>query len=465
MSRLLDDFLHVNVALLSTAMFAIIMINAGPHGVMAFTLSRHRPSSLSQKILSSPALLFSTTNHMTNNTSRNRFNSTAPSNTYTESQCLLTIHDKRFDLQAFAKAHPGGSAALMKYHDKDATMAFELAGHSEKARKMLEKYEVKVVKDATSNENSNREINASNHVKEVSAKPLWIRKLFTNEDPIGYHKYLGIFCLLHFVYRHFQIFCGANPTAGFGSAASKWVSLWLLPHGLLNASAFIFHTVPRERIVGSPMIWEEYRVHNLIFVLRSLVCTFFCHLSILQGHKAPWRNLALVGSVVSILASNYAADVTTKHLQPAKNDSSIASLPFWTDCSLQTQRRIKTFYAYCQFMATMGCLMVSNPAWPFIVMMPIQFSSILLTLVRKSIIGAKGWHLAYVASLMFPFLVGFKHFWMAKALGAWDVPLAFMTGSTLFGLRCRGVSKYWLWGVAGALRVVYGDRIIRYDLW
>lgn len=406
------------------------------------------------------------TNDNTKRTRKHRFNVAAPSDTRIEQDCLLKIHGKLYDLQAFAKAHPGGSAVLKRFHNKDATAAFEMADHSNKARQLLATYEVQ--EDEIMEESITAiSVPVTGNESKGEKRP-W-KKLFTQEDPIGYHKYLGIFCLLHFVWRHVQIFSTSSVTAGFGlisitgsTRTNPWVCLWLLPHALLNASAFIFHSVPRERIVGSPMIWEEYRVHNLIFVLRSIVCTILCHLSIAKGHQSPWRKLALVGSVASVLASNYAADITTNHLQPAKNDSSIASLPFWDGCTLQSQRRIKKFYAYCQFMATIACFMVCNPAWPFVVMMPIQFSSILLTLVRKSVVGAKGWHVAYLASLMFPFLVGSQHFLTTMAL---DVPIALVTGSALFGLRCRGVSKYCLWGFAGALRILYGDRILRYDIW
>jgi cytochrome b involved in lipid metabolism len=395
-----------------------------------------------------------------------RFNTTAPSNAALEQPCTLKIHDKMYDLQAFAKAHPGGSAVLKKFHNKDATKAFELAEHSDKARQLLKMYEIKDPDGNNQQEDTTSTSSYSpTHTMNTTIRQRrpW-RKLFTKEDPVGYHKYLGIFCLLHFAWRHGQLFSTSSVTAGFGGgpgASSR--SLWfLLPHALLNASAFIFHSVPRERIVGSPMIWEEYRVHNLIFVLRSIVCTALCHFSIVHGHAPGWRKFALYGSLASILGSNYAADVTTKHLQPSQNDSSVASLPFWDGCTLQTQRRIKKFYAFCQFMATIACLMVSNPAWPFVVMMPIQFSSILLTLVRKSILGAKGWHVAYLLSLLFPFLVASQHFLTTRA---WDVPIAVLAGSALFCLRCRGTSKYWLWGSAGMIRVLFGDQILRHDIW
>ena len=408
--------------------------------------------------------LFSTDSHPTKRKFASRFHSTSPADATIDTPCLITIDKKVYDVQAFAKAHPGGSKILQKFHQKDATLAFDRIGHSEKAREMLKAYEVKnasvavhvaIYNASTSTEIQPHQQPSSSSSSSFSTRPLWRQKLFTDEDPMGYHKYLGVFCLWHYVFRYYQLFAGTAPQF----VKSKWLALWLLPHLLLNASAFLFHTVPKERIVGSPMIWKEYRVHNLILVARSIVCTLLISLSM---NMPSFRNLAVVGSVTSMLASNMGADITTQFLQPTQGDSSVGTLPFWKGCSLQTQQRFKLFYAYCQFMATMACLMVSYPLWPFAVMMPIQFSSILLTLVRKSLLGAKGWHVAYLVSLLFPFAAAAYPF---VTTWTWDAPLAFLAGTTLFGLRCWGVSKYWLWGVLGALRIFYGDMFIRYDLW
>ena len=390
---------------------------------------------------------------------QHRFNSTASTDAQIEDECIITIHGVHYDVQAFARAHPAGPEILRKFHQRDATRAFEAAGHSDRAYEMLKDFAIEdegiVGGIASEGHDENKRI----------TKPLWRRKLFTMEDPIGVHKYLGIFCLLHFGYRYSQVFFG-DTTAGFGSraglGASATAGLWLIPHAMLNLSSFIFH-VPRERIVGKPIIWKEYRVHNLIFVLRSVICTALCWMSIYHQHTPIWRRAALVGSGLSVVGANWAADEATKRLQPAENDSSVASLPFWEGCTLTTQRRIKKFYAYCQFMASISCLTITNPIWPFVVLMPIQMSSILLTLVRKSIISARGFHVGYFVSLLFPFLAASKHF--VEMNFAVDVPLAFALGTGAFLLRCRGISKYVIWAPLAALRITLGDRIMNYAMW
>eukprot|EP00532_Pseudo-nitzschia_australis_P015093 CAMPEP_0168275650 /NCGR_PEP_ID=MMETSP0141_2-20121125/18017_1 /TAXON_ID=44445 /ORGANISM="Pseudo-nitzschia australis, Strain 10249 10 AB" /LENGTH=49 /DNA_ID= /DNA_START= /DNA_END= /DNA_ORIENTATION= len=45
-------------------------------------------------------------------------------------------------MTAWANAHPGGKAVLMKFHGKDATKAFAAAGHSQHALDMLNEFAV-----------------------------------------------------------------------------------------------------------------------------------------------------------------------------------------------------------------------------------------------------------------------------------------------------------------------------------
>ncbi|KAL3895465.1 MAG: hypothetical protein SGARI_007440, partial [Bacillariaceae sp.] len=109
-------------------------------------------------------------------------------------------------MTAWANSHPGGPKILLRFHDKNATKAFEAAHHSDEAYAMLKHFEVK------------EEQTQITVVPDASPKTLsWRRrarkKLFTKEDPIGFHKYLGIFCLLNFIGRYTQMFFG-DPAAG-----------------------------------------------------------------------------------------------------------------------------------------------------------------------------------------------------------------------------------------------------------
>ena len=81
-------------------------------------------------------------------------------------------------------------------------------------------------------------------------------------------------------------------------------------------------------------------------------------------------------------------------------------MPYWAGASPATIDRFKFFYAYCQWMATLGCLANGNPLWPLCIALPIQLASLLMTLVRKGLLTARGYHLLYTASLCVPFVVG-----------------------------------------------------------
>jgi hypothetical protein len=197
-------------------------------------------------------------------------------------------------------------------------------------------------------------------------------KLFTREDPIGIHKYLGIFCLINFIGRFSQMLFG-DPAAGLGTRGHPWFAIaCLIPHGVLSLSSLIFDTVPRERVVGKPMIWQEFRVHNILFGIRSVLSSLTAALAIRAGNGPKVRLAAVLFCGACVLGANYGADVATAKLRVAEKESTTATMPYWEGCSIETQLRFKGFYAYCQFMATLACL-VSTVAMGFIMNHPRAF--------------------------------------------------------------------------------------------
>ena len=89
-----------------------------------------------------------------------------------------------------------------------------------------------------------------------------------------------------------------------------------------------------------------------------------------------------------------------------ESETTTGTMPYWAGASPSTIRRFKGFYAYCQWMATLGCLANGNPLWPLCIALPIQLASLLMTLVRKGLLTARGYHVLYTASLCVPFVVG-----------------------------------------------------------
>jgi hypothetical protein len=253
-------------------------------------------------------------------------------------------------------------------------------------------------------------------------------------------------------------------SAGFGRNGGKGATvtpfLCLLPHALLSISSLIFHSVPRERVVGLPMIWQEFRVHSIIFALRSIVATACAWISGYFNHDPTIRKATVVVSSASILFSIYFADEATKKLCPSSPESTTATMPYWQDCSLSTQRRFKSFYAYCQFLATLACLSMTNPAWPFAVLLPIQLAAFLMTMVRKGFLSSKGYHVLYTSSLIMPFIVAIRRMYQTRHP---DVMGLFVVGLALYRLRSMGIDKYYLWIPLVFFRVWLGDKYIVYD--
>ena len=77
------------------------------------------------------------------------------------------------------------------------------------------------------------------------------------------HKLLGLSCLAHSAYR----FARVGPAdMGFGPTAATLACIGL--HATLSASSFLFRVPLRRKV--SYGIWREYRLHSIVFTLRSL---------------------------------------------------------------------------------------------------------------------------------------------------------------------------------------------------
>jgi len=400
---------------------------------------------------------------------RDRFDRTASAAVESEQPCILTIHGAQYNVAAWAKAHPAGDRILHKFHNKDASKAFEAAAHSHRAYEMLEQFKISpdpaaaaAAAATTAVATVATAIPATSTAKTILR---WRQKLFTKEDPRGFHKTMGIFVLLHFFFRYSQMYF-SDPSCGLGMRMGKGPSivpaLCLVPHALLSLSSLIFHTVPKERIVGKPMIWQEYRIHNIAFGVRSVVTSLLAWLSIYKAHAPIWRRTAVWGSCVTVLTALVVADEGTRRLRVDSHESTTATMPYWEGCSLETQRRFKTFYAYSQFMATLACLHVGNPGYALAVLIPIQLASLLMTLVRKGLISARNYHYGYTASLVMPYFVGLRSMAVAPS---WDMPVLFGLGWALYQLRRRGINKYALWAPVLFARATIGDSFINWAVW
>eukprot|EP00967_Tisochrysis_lutea_P005261 scaffold6261_cov28-Tisochrysis_lutea.AAC.8 len=248
---------------------------------------------------------------------------------------LLTIGEHMYDLTDWAASHPGGLHVIEKSAGRNVTAAFLRAGHSRHAHEMLANFLVDPAEGGTAGA-------PASVVPKGGVGPF--RKLFTHEDRFNVHKSFGIFVLLHYIYRY-TLSLTFYPAAGYGAGQLRSSALIALGvHAALSCSSLPF-PVPRARVVGKPMIWSEFRAHNIIFAMRSVIC---CLLTTLALNGGVSRRVAVLGCALAVPASMGVADLATAKLRVNNAESTTATMPYWDGCSNTTQGRFKLFYAYCQ---------------------------------------------------------------------------------------------------------------------
>lgn len=331
------------------------------------------------------------------------------------SKILLTIENTLYDVSQFYNIHPGGKRILEMYNGQDVTEQFYNFKHSSQAISIMKTL---VVEDT--------------RLKTQQLQPRYITtnlsKLFTREDKYHFHKILGLICLLSFLYRYYLGFLGNVVFE------SDYISLFTsIIHLLLNITSFLFH-VPKERIPGNPMIWKEFRIHNLLFVCRS--CLAMIINWVFKKHLISKKHVLTLKTIL-IFSIMILADITTYFFKDSDSkETTTRTMPYWKGCSKTRENIHKFYYAVSQFEATLACFSEEIHT-PFFMLMPIQLSSFLMTLVRKNIISSKIWHELYFTSLFVPDIL-----YISNAIFVFQVfPLSiFCTW-----LRTEGVPKYAIW--------------------
>ena len=206
-------------------------------------------------------------------------------------------------------------------------------------------------------------------------------KLATKEDPYHLHKLLGAVCLVHFGYRYYLLFSRGNMDLD-NTTAAVFVGI----HGALSCSSLIFH-IPGVRNKTAPMIYPEYRLHSILFVLRSVVC-YFC----------VYNQFSIVYRFAACYSTMILADiVTSTYNKDGSRTTTMRDMPFDKRIGEEEQRQITMMQSSQQIGATL--YMVGNLESCFSPMLAIQLAALLMTLVRKSIIDSNAWHLIYNLSL------------------------------------------------------------------
>ena len=226
--------------------------------------------------------------------------------------------------------------------------------------------------------------------------------LFTNHDKFHIHKILGFGCLFNYFLRIYWLIVYGSMFIYTDYRSSLAIPI---THLTLSLSSFIFQ-VPRVRLNSKIIIWKELQLHNIIFTSRSCIIMIYSLIYI----KSEYNYLYHLGKFLIIIIHHLFADYIT--LKYNINDKTTTRDINWENIPDKIKSIIKIYYAICQILAVNALLLTDNDnsgsgiiESAFLVMFPIQLSTFLMTLVRKSIISNISWHIFYALSLLSPFLI------------------------------------------------------------
>lgn len=370
----------------------------------------------------------------------------------TSENCWIIIDKRIYNISSYIEEHPGGIDIILQYAGKDATDAYDEIGHSSIANNILNKYAI-----GTLNNTSIQLLRENINIKQI-------KKLFTKQDKIGkffnIHKSLGIFCLFHYIYRFstciYDQIVYNNWDGRFDTSYKSLLLVWI--HAVLSFSSLIFH-VPNKQ-TKKPMIWKEFRTHNILFAMRSILCFTIYWLS-LHFNLIKTHQLILQGLIVLITFK--IADIITARMRIENSESTTRTLPYWENCNKLTVKSFKYYYMLSQFHATLACLNDTSLLLSFSVMFPIQFASLLMTLVRKGLITTKMYHISYLLSLILPYLLFFNLH--SVQFNCRMGIFSFLIGNLLTLIRRQlHINKYLIWSIVIGIQFynTYLQKYIQY---
>ena len=85
----------------------------------------------------------------------------------TDDSAWISIHGKVYDITTFYNNHPGGVEILLDTLNKDATGDFEDIGHSDSARKMLDKLYVGDLEEPFSKQEHVQSSNSNSNISNI----------------------------------------------------------------------------------------------------------------------------------------------------------------------------------------------------------------------------------------------------------------------------------------------------------
>ena len=202
--------------------------------------------------------------------------------------------------------------------------------------------------------------------------------LVTHEDSLNIHKTLGTLCILIYSYK-FASLCVYHSAYMHNFSGIFIITI----HLLLNITSLIFN-ISKNRNNELPIIYQEYRAHNTLFVFRSVGCylCFYYNLNILYNMMICFMTMVCADSI----SKYYKSSTTTMRL-----------MPYMDYLDTDAKRDIIKMHSFMQIVATY--YMIGNIDTVYTPIFAIQVSSFLMTLVKKGIMTTQQWHYIYSLSL------------------------------------------------------------------
>uniref|UniRef100_A0A6C0EJ81 Uncharacterized protein n=1 Tax=viral metagenome TaxID=1070528 RepID=A0A6C0EJ81_9ZZZZ len=250
-----------------------------------------------------------------------------------------------------------------------------------------------------------------------------VKKLFTKEDPYFIHKIFGSLSLINFIYRYCFILIEHNDL-GY-SNWSNFNFYTFLIHFILSSSSLIFTVLP-NRIISSPLIiYEEYRIHAILFTFRSFGIYLMDQFNLLTQSRL----------ILFILCCHYLIDWVTD-TYGTKGVTAVRNNDKYTTAVKYYGRY---FYSFYQILVT-GCLLSpignkSNLAFNSII--AIQSSAFLMTLRRKGLIKWTTHAFWYSLALML------SYYYIIISVPTRVIIISLL----VFILRIYKINKYLSWGL------------------
>ncbi|CAK8987392.1 unnamed protein product [Durusdinium trenchii] len=334
------------------------------------------------------------------------------------------------NLTDFATSHPGGVDLLLQHAGSEAAEPFHDVGHSEFALEQIQKRAVGFLE------------NAKTQGAIAVEKDTVLSRIFTKEDPYNVHKVLGFTVLSMYLYRIFVWICQIEPEgtdyAGFRPDLWALASIFIVEG--LQVSSFIF-TVPQNRPLSGPMIWQEWRAHNLIFVSRLTICFLGAWMVNRYAAMAGWPSWAqMTVNQLSVFAQMRLADLATAWLRDDTHETLVSTMPYWEHCPKWVESMFRTWYSMSQIYTTV-VIIIAGPGMDlyFVMILPYQLYSVLMTFVRKGVISSRTCHVTYFWSLWQSWICGFmmRSFRVFVQIQAISI--------FCYCTRVYGLNKYVLW--------------------